>query len=135
MTEITVVAAAIIHEKKLLVTQRGSGSFQGMWELPGGKVENNETFEEALKREILEEISLNIQIEKYLATIKYQYPSFYLTMHVYLCHIENGELILNEHSASRWVTSSQLKYINWLPADLDLLPKLEKALLNYSSTK
>ncbi len=126
MTEITVVAAAIIHKNKLLVTQRGSGSFQGMWELPGGKVENNETFEEALKREILEELALNIHIEKFMTTIYYQYPSFHLTMHVYLCQIENGELVLNEHSASRWVTSSKLKYINWLPADLDLLPKLEK---------
>lgn len=117
------VAAAIIHddEGRIFATQRGYGDWKDYWEFPGGKIEADETPEAALEREILEELDTRITIERLLATIEYDYPTFHLTMHCYLCHIQSGSLTLKEHEAARWLTQDQLDTVNWLPADLSLI--------------
>lgn len=123
MKTIEVVAAIIIKNDKIFVTQRGYGDFKGMWEFPGGKIEPGETRENALKREIKEELNGIIDIEQYLNTINYDYPSFHLTMHNYVCEL-NNDVSLLEHEAAAWVTKDQLKDIDFLPADLLILDDL-----------
>ena len=118
------VVAAIIHddEGRIFATQRGYGDWKDYWEFPGGKIEAGETPEAALEREILEELDTRITIERLLTTIEYDYPTFHLTMHCYLCHIQSGSLTLKEHEAARWLTQDQLDTVNWLPADIQILP-------------
>ena len=135
MKNITVVAAATLHNNKVLITQRSKGSLKGLWELPGGKIEPNETHEEALVREIEEELLFTIQPHTFLETIEYQYPDFHLTMHVYICSIENGTPSLTEHSSMMWVSAHELENIKWLPADIALVEPLKNYLINYSSIK
>ena len=117
MKQIEVVAAIIYKDGAYFTTQRGYGEFEGMWEFPGGKIELGETHEMALKREIQEELGVDISIEKLLCTTNYDYPSFHLTMHCYLCSIAAGKIELKEHKSARWLTTETLDSVEWLPGD------------------
>lgn len=128
MKTIEVVAAIIRKGDKIFATQRGYGDFKDWWEFPGGKMEAGETPEEALVREIKEELSTDIRVEKFLYTVDYDYPQFHLTMHCYMCSLLNEALHLNEHEAARWLTADTLHSVNWLPADDLLLPLIGKEL-------
>ena len=119
MKQIEVVAAIIYKDGAYFTTQRGYGEFEGMWEFPGGKIELGETHEMALKREIQEELGVDISIEELLCTTNYDYPSFHLTMHCYLCSIAAGKIELREHKSARWLTTETLDSVEWLPADKD----------------
>ena len=120
------VVAAIIHDEqnRIFATQRGYGDWKDYWEFPGGKMELGETPEEALKREIWEELETRIVIEHFVKTIEWDYPTFHLTMHCYWCHVESGVLTLKEHEAARWLGKDELRSVNWLPADLQILDKI-----------
>ena len=113
------VVAAIIHdaEGRIFATQRGYGDYKDWWEFPGGKMEQGETPEEALKREIWEELETRIVVERFVATVEWDYPAFHLTMHCYFCHVESGHLELKEHEAAKWLNKDELESVNWLPAD------------------
>lgn len=126
--KIEVVAAIIKDGEKIFATQRGYGEFKDGWEFPGGKKEADETLEEALLREIREELDTAIKIDYLLDTIEYDYPTFHLMMHCFLCTVLSGNLILREHEAARWLTKEQLWSVDWLPADLVLIKKLEEIL-------
>ena len=129
MKQIEVVAAIIRKNDKIFATQRGYGDFKDWWEFPGGKMEPGETPEEALKREIQEELSTEISVDKFLCTVQYDYPKFHLTMHCYWCSIESGSLTLKEHEAARWLTMEQINSVDWLPADrivVDEIKAVEK---------
>ena len=117
MKQIEVVAAIIRKEDKIFATQRGYGDFKDWWEFPGGKMEAGETPEEALKREIREELSAEISVGELLTTVEYDYPKFHLTMHCFLCTLVGEALHLNEHEAARWLTKDELNSVKWLPAD------------------
>ena len=125
MKQIEVVAAIIQRDGAYFATQRGYGEFEGMWEFPGGKIEEGETAEFALKREIQEELGIDITIDNFLCTIEYDYPSFHLTMHCYLCGIKFGEIELREHKSARWLTTETLDSVKWLPADKKVIEKLK----------
>ena len=119
------VVAAILHrDEAYFATQRGYGEFEGMWEFPGGKIEPDESPEDALKREIQEELGIDITIDEFLCTTNYDYPSFHLTMHCYICSIEAGEIVLREHKSARWLTPEELGGVEWLPADKDVILRL-----------
>lgn len=120
------VVAAIIHDNKgrIFVTQRGYGEYKDWWEFPGGKMEAGEMPEEALKREIREELETRIVVERFVETVEWDYPLFHLTMHCYLCHVESGHLELKEHEAAKWLNKDELESVNWLPADWELVRKL-----------
>ena len=120
------VVAAIIHdlEGRIFATQRGYGDWKDYWEFPGGKMEAGESPEEALRREILEELDVQIVIERFVQTIDYDYPNFHLTMHCYWCHIDSGSLILKEHEAAKWLKPNELSSVEWLPADLALIKNI-----------
>ena len=126
MKTIEVVAAIIKHADTILATRRGYGEFINMWEFPGGKIEVGETNEEALIREIREELSITISVDTLITTVDYDYPNFHLTMHCFLCTQVNGTLTLNEHNDAKWIHSSELNELNWLPADLEILQELKK---------
>ena len=125
MKQIEVVAAIIRKEDKIFATQRGYGDFKDWWEFPGGKMEAGETPEEALKREIREELSTEIGVDEFLCTVEYDYPKFHLTMHCFWCHIERGSLTLKEHEAARWLAKEQIDSVDWLPADLIVIKELQ----------
>jgi len=122
------VVAAIIHdsEGRIFATQRGYGEWKDWWEFPGGKMEEGETPEEALKREIWEELETRIVVERFVETVEWDYPQFHLTMHCYLCHVESGHLELKEHEAAKWLSKDELESVNWLPADWGLIRNLKK---------
>ena len=124
MKKIEVVAAIIQREGAYFATQRGYGEFEGMWEFPGGKIESNESPEDALKREINEELGVDIVIEDLICTTEYDYPSFHLTMHCYLCSVASGEIKLQEHKSACWLTAETLDSVEWLPADKEVIDKL-----------
>ena len=124
MKKIEVVAAIIQREGAYFAAQRGYGEFEGMWEFPGGKIESGESREVALKREIQEELGVDIAIENILCTTEYDYPSFNLTMHCYLCSIASGEIELREHKSARWLRPEELGSVEWLPADKEVIDKL-----------
>ena len=117
MKQIEVVAAIIRKGDKIFATQRGYGEWQDWWEFPGGKMEVGETPEEALVREIREELSAEISVGELLTTVEYDYPKFHLTMHCFLCTLVGEALHLNEHEAARWLTKDELNSVKWLPAD------------------
>jgi len=117
MKQIEVVAAIIRKGDKIFATQRGYGEWQDWWEFPGGKMEVGETPEEALVREIREELSAEISVGELLTTVEYDYPAFHLTMHCFLCTLVGEALHLNEHEAARWLTKEELGSVKWLPAD------------------
>lgn len=121
MKSIEVVAAVIEHDGRIFATQRGYGEYKDWWEFPGGKIESGETQCEALKREIMEELNTEINIDKFLLTINYDYPNFHLTMHCFLCSVISGNLELLEHENARWLSPSELKSVEWLPADIEVL--------------
>ena len=124
MKQIEVVAADICKDDMVFATQRGYGDFKDWWEFPGGKMEAGETPEEALKREIREELSTEICVDEFLCTVEYDYPKFHLTMHCYLCSLLTEALHLNEHEAARWLMKSELDSVKWLPADLEVVETL-----------
>lgn len=124
------VVAAIIRDAngRILSTQRGYGEWKGWWEYPGGKMEGGETPEEALKREIREELSAEISVDEFFCTVDYDYPAFHLTMHCYLCSMLTGALRLNEHKAARWLKRDELGGVKWLPADVEVVEMLKSCL-------
>ena len=124
MKKIEVVAAILHRDGAYFATQRGYGEFEGLWEFPGGKIEPGESREVALKREIQEELGVDIAIENLLCTTEYDYPSFHLTMHCYLCSIEAGEIVLREHKSACWLRPEELGSVEWLPADKDVISRL-----------
>lgn len=124
MKRIEVVAAIIRKGDKIFATQRGYGDFKDWWEFPGGKMEAGETPEQALAREIREELDSEISIDKFLYTVEWDYPQFHLTMHCYMASLLTDALHLNEHEAARWLTRDEIHSVNWLPADEILLPKI-----------
>ncbi len=117
MKTIEVVAAIIQKGDKIFATQRGYGDFKDWWEFPGGKMEPGETPEEALVREIREELSADIHVGKLLYTVEWDYPQFHLTMHCYMCTLVQDALHLNEHEAARWLSMADLHSVNWLPSE------------------
>ncbi len=129
MKRIEVVAAIIRRGDRLFATQRGYGEWKDWWEWPGGKVEPGESPEQALQREIQEELDAQITVDKFLTTIQWDYPTFHLTMHCYMCSLTADALHLNEHEAARWLAAEDLGSVKWLPADEQLLPLLERELL------
>lgn len=124
MKTIEVVAAIIKKDDKIFITKRSYGEFIDMWEFPGGKVEVGETQEEALIREIKEELELDITNLNYLTTVEYDYPSFHLIMHCFICEICGGTLRLNAHNDAKWVSLEQLASQKWIPADIEVVEKL-----------
>ena len=120
------VVAAIIHdaEGRIFATQRGYGEWEGWWEFPGGKMEAGESPDEALKREIWEDLETRIAIERLVTTVEWDYPKFHLKMHCYWCHVESGSLTLKEHEASRWLAADELESVQWLPADLQVVNEI-----------
>ena len=121
MKTIRVVAAVIRSEDKIFATARGYGEFKGQWEFPGGKIEAGETPEEALAREIKEELETEIKVGSLIHTIEYDYPTFHLSMDCFWCEIVNGDLVLKEAEDARWLTRDQLYDVMWLPADITLI--------------
>ena len=123
------VVAAVIHDGgRILATQRGYGEFKDKWEFPGGKMEAGESREVALRREIREELDTEIAVGKLLCTVEYDYPAFHLTMHCYLCSVVSGTLELKEHESARWLSADGLESVDWLPADLQILPLIKECL-------
>ena len=131
MRQIEVVAAIIVNDNKVFATQRGYGEWKDFWEFPGGKIDAGETPEEALRREIKEELDTEIAVGELFTTIDYDYPTFHITMHCYLCTIENGSLTLLEHEAAKWLSLEQLYSVTWLPADLLVIAELQKSCIPF----
>ncbi|WP_461815792.1 (deoxy)nucleoside triphosphate pyrophosphohydrolase [Faecalimonas sp.] len=126
MKIVKVVAAIIIDSEKIFATQRGYGEFKDGWEFPGGKIEEGETSQEALVREIKEELDIEIEIRGVFDTVEYDYPNFHLSMDCFICKIKSGKLVLKEHEAAKWLTKETLDSVEWLPADLGLVEKLKE---------
>mgnify|MGYP004707393343 FL=1 len=128
MKNIYVSAAIIMKDNKIFVTQRGYGEFKDWWEFPGGKIEEGETPEECLKREIKEELKADINIDKYLCTVEYDYPNFHLKMECFICSLIYGHLELVEAEDAKFITKDQLDSIDFLPADLLVVKELKKSI-------
>ena len=123
---IHVVAAVILKEGKVFATQRGYGAYKDWREFPGGKVEPDETPEQAIVREIREELDTEIEVERYIDTIEYDYPKFHLKMHCYFCSLVTEAVHLNEHEAARWLENDELDSVKWLPADVLVVNEINK---------
>ena len=128
MKTIKVVAAIIIKDGQVFATQRGYGEFKGWWEFPGGKMETGESPQEALKREIREELDAEVEVRELLETVEWDYPNFHLIMHCFICSLLSESLHLNEHEAATWLTHETLRSVKWLPADEGLLIKVAECL-------
>lgn len=128
MKTVRVVAAIIIENGKVFATQRGYGEFKDGWEFPGGKIEPGETPEEAIVREIKEELYTEVEVIELLDTVEYDYPNFHLSMGCFICKIKSGDLVLKEHEAAKWLTKDTLGSLEWLPADMGLVGEIEKYL-------
>lgn len=126
MKTIKVAAAIIIHDNQIFATQRGYGEFKDGWEFPGGKIEEGETPQEALAREIKEELDTEIEVKDFLETVEYDYPEFHLSMDCFFCTVKSGELVLKEHEAAKWLTAETLDSVDWLPADQALVQSIKK---------
>ena len=128
MKTINVVAALIVHDGRIFATQRGYGEWRGWWEFPGGKQEPGETPEEALVREIREELATEISVDRFVTTLEWDYPTFHLSMRCYLCSVISGSLTLLEHEAAAWLDREHLRSVKWLPADIAILDEIERLL-------
>ena len=128
MKTVRVVAAVIRKDDKIFATQRGYGEFKDGWEFPGGKIEDGESPEQALIREIKEELDTDINVGELIDTIEYDYPNFHLSMDCFWCDIVQGGLELREHEAAKWLTKENLYSVEWLPADVELIEKIKKEL-------
>ncbi len=126
MKIVNVVAAIIEDGDRIFTTQRGYGEFKDGWEFPGGKIESGETPQEALKREIEEELDTEIVVGDLLTVVEHDYPKFHLTMQCFLCSVASGDLVLKEHEAARWLTRDQLDSVDWLPADIKVVEAYKK---------
>ena len=137
MKTIPVVAALIFRTspqgtRSVFATQRGYGEWRGFWEFPGGKVQENETPEEALKREIREELDTEISVDAFIGQVECDYPAFHLFMKCYWCTVVAGDLTLKEHEAAKWLGPEEFESVDWLPADLQILPLIKKKLVSVS---
>lgn len=133
MNRIRVVAAIIRDTNKngdpiIFATQRGYGDFKGGWEFPGGKIEEGETPQEALQREIMEELNTEIKVGELVDTIEYDYPAFHLSMDCFWAEVVSGDLVLKEHEAAKWLTKEELGSVEWLPADIALIEELKRGM-------
>ena len=128
MNNIRVVAAVIRKKNRIFATQRGYGEYKDGWEFPGGKIEEGETPEQALKREIMEELDTEITVGELIDTIEYDYPNFHLSMDCFWCELVSGDLTLNEHEAAKWLDKNTLGSVSWLPADITLIDKIKAVL-------
>ena len=129
MKTIRVAAAVIRKGDKIFATQRGYGELKGGWEFPGGKIEDGETPQEALKREIEDELDTEILVGELIDTIEYDYPTFHLSMDCFWCEIVEGRLVLKEHEAARWLDRKTIDDVEWLPADVTLVGKIKETLM------
>ena len=136
MRKISVVAAIITRENngvtEIFATQRGYGEYKDWWEFPGGKIEEGEQPEDALVREIEEELDVTVAVDEFLCTVEYDYPEFHLSMDCFFCHLEDGEIVLLEHEAARWLTIDELDSVNWLPADIEVVEEIRER-MTYSA--
>ena len=128
MKQINVVAAVIIRDGKVFATQRGYGEFKDWWEFPGGKIEAGESPQQALVREIREELDATIEVGELLQTVEWDYPTFHLTMHCFWCELTCEALHLNEHEAASWLDREHLRSVKWLPADYGILDEIDRVL-------
>ena len=128
MKTVKVVAAVIKDGKKVFATQRGYGEFKDGWEFPGGKIEPGETAQEALAREIKEELDADISVGDLIDTIEYDYPAFHLSMDCFWCELKSREFVLKEHEAARWLSAEELEAVDWLPADIRLIDQIRRVL-------
>ena len=126
MKSIEVVAGIITDSGKIFATQRGYGDYKDFWEFPGGKMEPGETPQQALARELREELSVEVDVGKFVCTVEYDYPGFHLTMHCFYCSVTGGTLTLLEHEAAKWLDMEQIHSVDWLPADVVVVNALEK---------
>lgn len=126
MKTIRVVAAVIRSGNKIFATQRGYGDYKDGWEFPGGKIEPGETPENALVREICEELAVDVSVGELINTIEYDYPAFHLSMDCFWCSVQSGEIVLREHEAARWLTRTELDSVEWLPADMELIERIKE---------
>lgn len=128
MKTVKVAAAVIRNDNRVFATQRGYGEFKDGWEFPGGKIEEGETPEEALKREIEEELDTEIQVNDLLDIIEYDYPNFHLSMKCYWCTVISGDLTLKEAEDAKWLTKETMDSVNWLPADKEIIEQIKESL-------
>lgn len=125
MKKINVVAAVIKSNNMIFATQRGYGEYKDWWEFPGGKIEEGETPQEALSREIKEELNIEIKVGELVDIVEYDYPDFHLSMQCFLCTVKSGDLVLKEHEAAKWLAKDELESVNWLPADQGVAKNLK----------
>lgn len=126
MKIVNVVAGIIIKDNRILSAQRGYGEFKGKWEFPGGKIENGEAEETALKRELMEELGILVEVGRAIGNVEYDYETFHLNMSCYICRILDGEIKLMEHKACQWLEVTDLRRVDWLPADINVVELLER---------
>lgn len=128
MKTVRVAAAVIRNGGRIFATQRGYGEFKDGWEFPGGKIEPGETPQEALAREIREELNADITVGQLIETVEYDYPNFHLSMDCFWCRLNSQELVLREHEDARWLTADELYSVDWLPADIGIIGKIKQVL-------
>ena len=129
MKVVNVVCAIIVHEGKILGTQRDYGDFAGGWEFPGGKIEPDELPEDAVRRELKEELDIEVEVGQRFDTVEYDYPTFHLSMQCFLCTMGDGGFVLKEHEDARWLDRDTVDEVEWLPADEGLVSKLKEEVL------
>ena len=126
MKTVRVVAAVIRDNNRIFATQRGYGDLKGGWEFPGGKIEKGETPQEALKREICEELDTEILVGELIDTIEFDYPTFHLSMDCFWCEVVKGDLVLKEHEAAKWLNKNTIDEVEWLPEDVTLIDVIKE---------